>query len=214
MQLLRFNVSNTSKQGIYCDAATRCTFTGIVTPENAFSNSSFIEVGASNINIFDLDTSATGTLIGSSSRNIRPDAVQGGASTTQTIQSTGDNPAFLKYDNNTNSWIGGILSNAGSNYYVLSYNGTQVLLLAPNGTLFPGTNDAYLLGSSGNRFQAAYINRYFVGGSSAFWSAGNNSPEGVVTAPVGSLFSRLDGGASTTLYVKQSGTGNTGWVSK
>lgn len=40
------------------------------------------------------------------------------------------------------------------------------------------------------------------------------TPEGAVTGPVGSLALRLDGGASTTLYVKQSGTGNTGWVAK
>lgn len=40
------------------------------------------------------------------------------------------------------------------------------------------------------------------------------SPEGVVTAIVGSTRYRLDGGASTTFYVKQSGTGNTGWVAK
>jgi hypothetical protein len=46
------------------------------------------------------------------------------------------------------------------------------------------------------------------------WTSGSGSPEGVVTAPVGSLFSRSDGGAGTSLYVKQSGTGNTGWVGK
>lgn len=44
--------------------------------------------------------------------------------------------------------------------------------------------------------------------------AGLGSPEGVVVAPVGTLYRRLDGGAGTTLYVKQSGTGNTGWVGK
>jgi hypothetical protein len=43
---------------------------------------------------------------------------------------------------------------------------------------------------------------------------GTGSPEGVVSAYVGSLYLRLDGGASTTLYVKQSGTGNTGWAAK
>ncbi len=43
---------------------------------------------------------------------------------------------------------------------------------------------------------------------------GNGSPEGVVTAPVGHLYLRRDGGASTTLYVKQSGSANTGWVAK
>lgn len=35
-----------------------------------------------------------------------------------------------------------------------------------------------------------------------------------VAAPVGSLYLRSDGGASTTLYVKESGTGTTGWVAK
>lgn len=43
---------------------------------------------------------------------------------------------------------------------------------------------------------------------------GTGSPEGIVTAIVGSRFYRTDGGASTTLYVKESGTGNTGWVAK
>jgi hypothetical protein len=44
--------------------------------------------------------------------------------------------------------------------------------------------------------------------------SGSGTPEGAVVAPVGSLFQRTDGGASTTLYVKESGTGNTGWVAK
>jgi hypothetical protein len=41
---------------------------------------------------------------------------------------------------------------------------------------------------------------------------GSGSPEGAVAAPVGSIFQRADGGASTSLYVKESGTGNTGWA--
>jgi hypothetical protein len=44
--------------------------------------------------------------------------------------------------------------------------------------------------------------------------AGAGSPEGAITAPVGSLYLRTDGGANTTLYVKESGAGNTGWVAK
>lgn len=43
---------------------------------------------------------------------------------------------------------------------------------------------------------------------------GTGSPEGVVTAPIGSIYTRTDGGVGTTLYVKESGTGNTGWVAK
>jgi hypothetical protein len=43
---------------------------------------------------------------------------------------------------------------------------------------------------------------------------GTGTPEGAVTAGVGSLYQRRDGGAGTSLYVKQTGTGNTGWVGK
>lgn len=45
-------------------------------------------------------------------------------------------------------------------------------------------------------------------------SSGSGSPESVVTAPVGSLYLRTNGGANTTLYIKESGTGNTGWIAK
>jgi hypothetical protein len=43
---------------------------------------------------------------------------------------------------------------------------------------------------------------------------GNGSPEAVITAKVGSVYYRNDGGIGTTYYVKESGIGNTGWVSK
>ena len=43
---------------------------------------------------------------------------------------------------------------------------------------------------------------------------GTGSPEGVVAAQPGSLYCNSAGGAGTTLYVKQSGSGNTGWVAK
>jgi hypothetical protein len=46
------------------------------------------------------------------------------------------------------------------------------------------------------------------------WTTGAGSPEGVVTAPVGSLYSNSSGGANTTLYVKTTGAGNTGWTAK
>ena len=70
---------------------------------------------------------------------------------------------------------------------------TNVSPLWENGTLF----------TSGN---------ISVAGTAAIWTSGTGTPEGVVTAVVGSLFTRTDGGASTTLYVKESGAGNTGWA--
>lgn len=44
--------------------------------------------------------------------------------------------------------------------------------------------------------------------------SGSGTPEGNVTAVVGVLYSRTDGGAGTTLYVKESGSGNTGWAAQ
>ena len=43
------------------------------------------------------------------------------------------------------------------------------------------------------------------------FSSGTNTPEAAVTAPIGSLFQRTNGSNGTSLYVKESGTGNTGW---
>lgn len=41
---------------------------------------------------------------------------------------------------------------------------------------------------------------------------GTGSPEGAISAGIGSVYRNLTGGSSTTLYIKESGTGNTGWV--
>lgn len=54
----------------------------------------------------------------------------------------------------------------------------------------------------------------FAGVQSLYIRFGSGSPEGAVTAPVGAIYSRTDGGANTTLYIKESGSGNTGWVAK
>lgn len=46
------------------------------------------------------------------------------------------------------------------------------------------------------------------------FTSGAGTPEGAVTAPVGSVHLRTDGSTSTTLYIKTSGSGNTGWTAK
>jgi hypothetical protein len=43
---------------------------------------------------------------------------------------------------------------------------------------------------------------------------GTGDPNGVVTAMIGSIYLRRDGGAGSTLYVKESGSSNTGWSAK
>jgi hypothetical protein len=44
--------------------------------------------------------------------------------------------------------------------------------------------------------------------------SGTGSPQGVVTADPGQLYIDTNGGAGVTLYVKETGTGNTGWAAK
>jgi hypothetical protein len=50
--------------------------------------------------------------------------------------------------------------------------------------------------------------------SNPYQFSGTGDPDGVVVAPIGSFYSRTDGGAGTSFYVKESGTGDTGWVAK
>ena len=84
---------------------------------------------------------------------------------------------------------------------------TPTVLYAPNGVMTVGRDadrmvavftQQLIFGTSGNR-------RLFTG---------LNSPEGNVSAPIGSIYINENGGAGTTMYVKESGTGNTGWVGK
>lgn len=84
-----------------------------------------------------------------------------------------------------------------------------------DGNYFASNGTAMGDAGSGNRFgllndglSSPYLNTTIV------YLAGTGSPEGVHAAPVGSQFARTDGGAVTSLYIKESGTGNTGWVAK
>ena len=80
---------------------------------------------------------------------------------------------------------------------------------AANSTTLSGTNTFSIL----NSYVDVKSNDIRLN-NTASWTSGTGSPEGVLTKPVGSLYSRTDGGANTTLYVKESGAGNTGWVAK
>ena len=83
----------------------------------------------------------------------------------------------------------------------------EVLALANRVRPTPGT--AYEAGAVAlDSHQKLYLG----GGSLIYGGAG--SPEGVVYAPVGSIYLRRDGSTGTALYVKEIGTGNTGWVAK
>lgn len=61
-----------------------------------------------------------------------------------------------------------------------------------------------------NNLKAGQI---FVGADEILIKIGTGNPEGAITAKVGSLWLKTTEGGST-LYVKETGTGNTGWVGK
>jgi hypothetical protein len=91
------------------------------------------------------------------------------------------------------------------------------------------TVDAANKGAAGSNTQVQFNDSGVLGGNVAFSFAkatgiltlggltiatGTGSPEAALIAPVGSLFLRSDGGSATCLYVKETGTGNTGWIGK
>jgi hypothetical protein len=75
--------------------------------------------------------------------------------------------------------------------------------------------NAHDLGNSSQPWGSLYAGSIAMGSSAApKILTGVGTPLGAVSAPVGSIFLRSDGGAGTSFYVKESGTGNTGWAAK
>lgn len=94
----------------------------------------------------------------------------------------------------------------------ISSGGTNLMQVA-SAHFYNSTDATWDLGLVNKRWRQVYAQQVNLTGG-IVWLTGAGSPEALITAPVGSLYSRSDGGAGTTLYVKQSGTGNTGWVAK
>jgi hypothetical protein len=100
---------------------------------------------------------------------------------------TGQANVFIGYNANPNA-------NTDTNHIVIGAN-----------AIGRGSNTATV---GANGVSVLYLN------GTVGWFRGTGTPEGAVTAPVGSFYSREDGGANTSFYVKESGSGNTGWVGK
>lgn len=105
---------------------------------------------------------------------------------------------------------------ASGSFFSLFNNTTPIFDLQADGTLdlygnvFPMTDNSFTLGGSANRWANLFTSKTTYA-TSLFDTSGSGTPEGSVTAVVGSTYRRSDGGAGTTLYVKESGSGNTGW---
>lgn len=124
---------------------------------------------------------------------------------------------------------------AGAVLYVFSGTDIEAFTIASNtatvitvsGTWTVPTNPySYVvarrvfLGAANAPWRRLYTNEIRMGeggsaGSQVVWiKYGTGSPENAVTAPPGSIYLREDGGANTSLYVKESGVSNTGWIPK
>lgn len=90
---------------------------------------------------------------------------------------------------------------------------TEMVFRTGGGTRMSFTSSATQITTQETNFSHAAPRLNF-GTSGITIRPGAGDPNSSVTAPVGSLYLRTDGGAGTTLYVKESGTGNTGWVAK
>jgi hypothetical protein len=118
-----------------------------------------------------------------------------------------------------------------SNFIVMSFLGDYTPFTrnvqVEFGTAIQGSPTASLIAPSGNQIDvrnaansgagSLSVATLFPNGGTAGNSgvyAGSGSPEGVLTAVIGSIYLRSDGGAGTSFYVKESGSGNTGWVAK
>lgn len=134
------------------------------------------------------------------------------ATTTGMFRDTGSGSLLLKVGGTTFLSI----STAGQvdligNFTVSIAAGLQLTVGAVsvnvNVPLVPNADNSINLGDGALRWQRSFVSeRHFISG--VFDSAGSGSPEGVVSASIGSTYRDTTGG---DFYVKGSGAGNTGW---
>src|SRR5574338_147444 len=99
------------------------------------------------------------------------------------------------------------------NYQGMTYLGMESGVAT---SLSMGANGRLVVNDGATNFQVALVpNRKAIQlNNSVYVMTGTGSPEGVVSAPVGSLYLRSDVGANTSMYLKESGVSNSGWVAK
>lgn len=125
-----------------------------------------------------------------------------------------DDPLTIQNLATANTWA---VTNAAGGY--VSMSATQTFLNAPGEVLLRTSGSTRLSVSPnlvsvpGTELRLSNANAFVAFSSSGVTiRPGAGSPEGVTTAPVGSVYPRTNGDPETALYVKGAGTGNTGWV--
>lgn len=175
--------------------------------DNSFINCAFL--GLANTSTYVIAIGTAGGAYKTKIENckfIKPTSTSSILLTNQTNTLIMDCVDLVTYDTPTYADVS-ITNNSGNAYSVrTSINGAN--------TFNPLTNNTGTIGNASLIWSSVAATTLLVGPSSVQFTSGAGTPEGVVTAPVGSLYTRTNGGANTTLYIKESGTGNTGWVAK
>lgn len=115
--------------------------------------------------------------------------------------------AFTVHNAGYGSLFSGVLvglTDTGTSTWLFDQN--NAMLTVPKVTTSSAGNPGLQVGS------AQIGLKYGASGPEDRKSSG--SPEGSATAPVGSTYRQTNGGPGTTLWVKEAGTGNTGWSAK
>lgn len=164
-----------------------------------------------------------GIVIGSESVTIRGTRTVVNASNASTV--TGDRVVISASENcDAEGTLQEVVGSSGS---LISAAARSVLLASKNCELADpsaiggGTSDNTLVPSGVNQNlkwrissqtgEAEFVSLIING---ADYMSGTGSPESVLSAPVGSIYTDKSGGVGSTLYVKELGTGNLGWASK
>ncbi len=92
---------------------------------------------------------------------------------------------------------------------VQTFTGSDAMVMGQTSNLSWTGSTALALGAVGPSSSGAI--RFGAAGQQTI-SKGTGSPEAAVTAPVGSIYLRTDGGVGTTVYIKETGSSNTGWT--
>lgn len=121
-----------------------------------------------------------------------------------------------------------VVGDSTSSWSKIQSNNASLRVTAPIRIIYGNTADTAWYQMDGGRFYSqigaelgetsspwarSYVTlRHYT--ASVFDSSGLGTPEGVLSASPSSTYRRRDGGALTCFYVKESGSGNTGWVAK
>lgn len=112
----------------------------------------------------------------------------------------------------TNVHFSGCTGTSGGAPFTINLNGATGNTIRP-GTFYSVANGtATVIGDTITLKGGTVLGDTVTLKNGTTYTDGTGSPEGVLTAPIGSTYNRTDGGAGASLYVKERGAGNTGWV--